>query len=137
MARPLRGSEDRNFLDAFSDAFSEGREEWTRAFREGRTAKEESENAPRWTEMTGAYPTGIRAVETAHEMAGKLDNLVGGNYLSKGLGYVPLMGKPDATRASKRDEIGIGREEEGRGRRVGQNLGTLAGDLVADNVPRF
>ena len=137
MARPLRGSEDRNFLDAFSDAFSEGREEWTRAFREGRTAKEESENAPRWTEMTGAYPTGIRAVETAHEMAGKLDNLVGGNYLSKGLGYVPLMGKPDATRASKRDEIGIGREEEGRGRRVGQNLGTLAGDLVADNTRNF
>ena len=128
MVKRLRGDKDRNFFDAFGDAFGEGREEYARAFREGRVAAEKSENAPRWTEMTGAYPTGIRAAETAHEMAGKLDKLVGGNYLSKGLGYV--VKEPNEKNVRARNEVGIGREEEGKGRRLGQNLGTLAGDLV-------
>ena len=135
MVKRLRRDKDRNFFDAFGDAFGEGREEWTRAFREGRSAAGESENAPRWTEMTGAYPTGIRATETAHEMAGKLDNLVGGNYLSKGLGYV--VKPPEIKNVRARNEVGIGRELEGKGRRLGQNLGTLAGDLVADNTRNF
>ena len=137
MARRLRNDPDRNFFDAFGDAFGEGREEWTRSFREGRTAQGKSENAPRWTEMTGAYPTGTRTVETAHEMAGKLDKVLGGDLASKGLGYVPLMGKPDSRKQLIREEIGIGREKEGKGRRLGQNLGTMAGDLVADNTRNF
>jgi len=132
----VRRGKDRTFFDAFGDAFREGREEWTRSFREGRTANELSENAPRWTEMTGAYPTGTRVVETAHEMAGKLGDAVG-LPLSDALGKVPLMGKPDRKKQAIRNEIGIGREEEGRGRRIGQNLGTLAGDLVADNTRNF
>ena len=33
--------------EAFSDAYGEGREEWTRAYRQGRKAEGEAENAPR------------------------------------------------------------------------------------------
>ena len=35
------------FGDAFNDAFGEGREEQTRAYRQGRKAEGEAENAPR------------------------------------------------------------------------------------------
>lgn len=136
MARRLRNDVDRNFFDAFGDAFGEGREEWSRSMREGRTANSQSENAPRWTEMTGAYPTGTRAVETVHEMAGKLGKAMGVD-LNTPLSKVPLMGTPDANKTRIRNDIGIGREEEGKGRRAGQNLGTLAGDLVADNTRNF
>ena len=48
------------FGEAFNDAYGEGREEWTRAFRQGRKAEGQAENAPRIDEMSGAYPTGIR-----------------------------------------------------------------------------
>ena len=136
---PRRRSQDdsRTFFDAFGDAFSEGREEWAKSHRMNRASAGVSENAPRWTEMSGAYPTGIRAVETAHEMAGKLDNALGGQYLKPALNRVPLMKEPAQRNIDNRERLGIGREMEGKGRRLGQNLGTLAGDLVADNTRNF
>ena len=138
MAPRRRSLDDsRTFFDAFGDAFSEGREEWSRSFRKNRASAGVSENAPRWTEMSGAYPTGIRAVETAHEMAGKLDNALGGEYLKPALNRIPLMKEPAQRNVDNRELLGIGREKEGKGRRLGQNLGTLAGDLVADNTRNF
>ena len=59
------------FGEAFNDAYGEGREEWTRAFRQGRKAEGQAENAPRITEMSGAYPTGIRLTELAQDVVGK------------------------------------------------------------------
>ena len=51
------------FTDAFKDAYGEGREEWSRSYREGRKTRRKSEDAPRIQEMSGAYPTGVRIKE--------------------------------------------------------------------------
>ena len=54
----------RGFIDAFKQAYGEGREDWNRAYRTERSESGKSEDASRITEMTGSYPTGIRIMET-------------------------------------------------------------------------
>ena len=104
--------------EAFKDAYGEGREEWTRAFRQGRKAEGLAENAPRMTEMTGAYPTGIRLAEMFQDAAGR--------------GVTPQ----EAARRQIRDDLGIG-VKEGAAERAGQLLGTAAADLTQDNTRNF
>jgi hypothetical protein len=106
------------FGEAFNDAFGEGREEWTRAYRQGRKAEGQAENAPRWNEMSGAYPTGIRLTELAQDIVGA---------------------KPSPQQISRRqirEDLGIG-IKQGRTERVGQLLGTAAADLTQDNTRNF
>ena len=67
-------------------------------------------------------------------MAGKLIAFGKENLPSKGLGYVEWA---EIQEWLTERMLGIGREKEGKGRRLGQNLGTLAGDLVADNTRNF
>lgn len=107
----------RGFIDAFQQAYGEGREDWNRAFRETRKANNQSENAPRWTEMMQNYPTGIRLGETLSPVREKLG-----------------LGKPDPKAALAREDIGLGRQPEGKGRRTGQVLGTLAADVTQDST---
>ena len=59
------------FTSAFRDAYGEGREEWSKAYREGRKSAGKAENAPRIDEMSGAYPTGIRIKELVDDVRGK------------------------------------------------------------------
>ena len=61
----------KGFMDALQEAYGEGREDWSRAYRAGRTANNQSEDAPRLTEMTGAYPTGIRIMENLNSLIPK------------------------------------------------------------------
>jgi hypothetical protein len=106
------------FGEAFNDAYGEGREEWTRAFRQGRKAEGQAENAPRWKEMSGAYPTGIRLTELAQDIAGR-----------------PLTPEQQ-TRRQIREDLGIG-VKQGGAERAGQLLGTAAADLTQDNTRSF
>ena len=106
------------FGEAFKDAYGEGREEWTRAYRQSRKAEGQAENAPRWDEMSGAYPTGIRLSELAQDIVGR-----------------PL--KPEQqTRRQIREDLGIG-IKQGGAERVGQLLGTAAADLTQDKPRNF
>ena len=104
--RPANG-----FIDAFKQAYGEGREDWSRAYRATRKSQGLDENAPKMTEMTGAYPTGIRVMEA--------------------------LGKADPQAAQVREDLGIGRQTKGKGRRAGQLLGTLAADVTQDNTRNF
>ena len=106
------------FGEAFNDAYGEGREEWTRAFRQGRKAEGQAENAPRITEMSGAYPTGIRLTELAQDIVGK------------------KLTPTEQTRRQIREDLGIG-IKQGRAERAGQMLGTAAADLTQDNTRNF
>lgn len=112
-ARGLAG-----FFDAASEAYGEGREEWAKAYREGRKAQGMAEDAPRWDEMTGAYPTGIRATELIQDLTGR--------------------GKDKKSRDNRaiRDDLGIG-AKTGFGPRTGQLLGTVAADITQDNSRNF
>lgn len=106
------------FSDAFREAYGEGREEWSKAYREGRKSAQRSEDAPRWDEMTGAYPTGIRIKELIDDVRGKkLDDRETNNRLI-------------------RQDLGIG-AKEGFVPRAGQVLGTLAADVTQDNTRNF
>ena len=98
-------------IDAFKQAYSEGREDWNRAYRTSRTEGGLTEDAPRVTEMTGSYPTGIRIMEA--------------------------LGQADPKKAQIREDLGIGRQPKGKGRRTGQMLGTLAADVTQDNTRSF
>ena len=106
------------FGEAFNDAYGEGREEWTRAYRQGRKAQGEAENAPRWNEMSGAYPTGIRLTELAQDAVGK------------------KLTPAEVDRRQIREDLGIG-IKQGRAARAGQLLGTAAADLTQDNTRNF
>lgn len=117
MARKPRGLG--GFFDAAREAYGEGREEWAKAFREGRKKEGKTENAPRWTEMMGAYPTGIRTGELVD------DALVS-------LGVKEL--SPIEKRARLiREDLGIG-AKTGLGPRLGQVVGTIGADLTQDNT---
>ena len=108
----------KGFIRSFRDAYGEGREEWAKAYREGRQASGVSEDAPRINEMTGAYPTGIRFKEAFQDITGaKL--------------------KPKESRARMiRDDLGIGAEKTRRDR-AGQLLGTVAKDITQDDTRGF
>ena len=104
-------SKARGFMDAFKQAYGEGREDWNRAYRTERSESGKSEDASRITEMTGSYPTGIRIMEA--------------------------LGQADPKKAQIREDLGIGRQPAGKGRRTGQLLGTLAADATQDNTRSF
>ena len=106
------------FGEAFNDAYGEGREEWTRAYRQGRKAQGEAENAPRWNEMSGAYPTGIRLTELVQDAVGK------------------RLSPAEVDRRQIREDLGIG-IKQGKAARAGQLLGTAAADLTQDNTRNF
>jgi len=106
------------FFDAFRDAYGEGREEWSKAYRESRKAQGKSESAPRIDEMGGAYPTGIRLTELAQDLTGR-----------------QLSDKNKSNRFI-RDDLGIG-TKQGAGPRAGQILGTIAADATQDNTRSF
>ena len=95
------------FGNAFNEAYGEGREEWTRAYRQGRKAEDKAENAPRIDEMSGAYPTGIRLTELVQDAVGKK--------------LTPV----ERDRRQIREDLGIG-IKEGRAARAGQLLGTAS-----------
>lgn len=110
-------SEARGLIDAFKQAYGEGRENWSQAYRQGRDNAGLSEDSTRLQEMGGAYPTGIRIMENINA--------------NTGLGEI----RPDFQRA--REQVGIGLQPKGKGRRTGQMLGTLAADLTQDNTRSF
>ena len=116
MARKPRGFG--GFFDAAQEAYGEGREEWSKAFREGRKAQSKTENAPRMTEMTGAYATGIRLKELADDLREK------------------KLSKSEKDARLIREDLGIG-AKKGLGPRAGQIAGTLAADLTQDNTRSF
>ena len=110
--------EAKGLIDAFKQAYGEGREDWNRAYRTSRTEGGLTEDAPRVTEMTGSYPTGIRVMEA--------------------LGDLNIPGiKADPKKVQIREDLGIGRQPQGKGRRTGQMLGTLAADITQDNTRSF
>ena len=117
MARKPRGLG--GFFDAAREAYGEGREEWAKAFREGRKAENKTENAPRWTEMMGAYPTGIRAGELADDALVKLG--------------LKKLDKKETDARLIREDLGIG-AKKGLGPRLGQVAGTIGADLTQDNT---
>ena len=108
----------KGFIRSFRDAYGEGREEWAKAYREGRQASGKSEDAPRINEMTGAYPTGIRIKEAVQDATG-----------------AKLTPQENRNRMI-REDLGIGAEKSRRDR-VGQILGTLAADATQDNTRSF
>ena len=101
----------RGFLDAFRKEYGLGREHWAEARRRIRWEKGQSENAPRWDEMTESYPLNVRLQE--------------------------LAGKETETASRILQNLGMGLEPEGNGRRAGQLLGTLASDLTQDTSRGF
>ena len=107
------------FFDAAKDAYGEGREEWSKQFRENRKAQGKTENAPRATEMGGAYSTGIRAVEAGKDLLDKLG--------------LRKLTKNDRNARMIREDLGIG-ARSGVGPRLGQAVGTIGADLTQDNT---
>lgn len=116
MARKPRGLG--GFFDAAQEAYGEGREEWSKAYREGRKAQGASENAPRMDEMTGAYPTGIRIKELIDDVTGK------------------KLTRKERDNRQIREDLGIG-TKQGLGPRAGQLLGTVGADLTQDSTRSF
>lgn len=103
---------------AFREAYGEGREEWSKSFREGRKSAGKAENAPRIDEMAGAYPTGIRIKELVDDISGK------------------KLTREEINNRQIRSDLGIG-AKSGVLPRTGQILGTLAADLTQDNTRNF
>ena len=110
-------AEARGFMDAFRQAYGEGREDWAQAYRQGRDNQGLSEDSTRLEEMTGAYPTGTRIAENINA--------------NTGLMHI------NRDRRKAREQVGIGLQPAGRGRRTGQMLGTIAADLTQDNTRGF
>jgi len=109
--------EARGFMDAFRQAYGEGREDWAQAYRQGRDNQGLSEDSTRLEEMTGAYPTGTRIAENINANTGLMDI--------------------NRDRRKAREQVGIGLQPAGQGRRTGQMLGTIAADLTQDNTRGF
>ena len=106
------------FFDAFREAYGEGREEWSKAFRESRKSQGKSENAPRIDEMSGAYPTGIRLTELVQDLTGR------------------QLSEDNKNNRFIRNDLGIG-AKQGTVPRAGQFLGTMAADATQDNTRSF
>ncbi len=103
--------ESNGFADAFQKEYGLGRENWAESRRRVRKAEDKAENAPRIIEMIESHPGIIRTVE----------NL---GLAKKGAEEV-------------REGMGMGLEPKGAGRRTGQLLGALAGDLTQDTSRGF
>ena len=110
------------FFDAAKEAYGEGREEWSKAYREGRKKQDETENAPRWSEMTGAYSTGIRGKELVDDALVKMG--------------LKTLSKNEVDARAIREDLGIG-AKRGMGPRAGQIVGTIGADLTQDNTRNF
>ena len=108
----------KSFGRAFRDAFGDGREEWAKAYRDGRQSAGMTEDAPRINEMTGAYPTGIRLAEALQDLTGR------------------KLKPEEENNRMIRSDLGIG-AEKGFKARAGQILGTLAADVTQDNTRSF
>lgn len=106
------------FFEAANEAYGEGREEWSKAYREGRKAQGVSENAPRIDEMTGAYPTGIRIKEAFDDLTGR------------------KLSKKESDNRLIREDLGIGPKSDPI-ERAGQLVGTAGADLTQDNTRNF
>ena len=117
-----RNDPNRGFWDAFGDAAGEGREDWSRQFRANRRSAGLDENAPRWDEMMGSHPTGIRLAEVIHAARAKRNSDYANSQKAKQMEQEML----------NRADLGIGRENSGNGRQAGQLLGTLTNDVIND-----
>ena len=100
----------KNLSESFQGAFTEDRQDWDRAYREERILKGQTEDAPRFSQMSATYPTSVRIREN--------------------------LGIADPTAVSARESMNMGLEE-GPTRRAGQMLGTLAQDVVQDKGRSF
>ena len=105
------GKRSRGFIDAFKREYGLGAENWAEARRRVRDKGGLAENAPRIQEMAEAHPLIIRARE----------NLGLANDNAKGV----------------REDMNMGLEPKGRGRRAGQLLGALAADATQDKTRSF
>ena len=110
------------FFDAAKEAYGEGREEWSKAYREGRKVAGKTENAPRMSEMTGAYSTGIRGKELVDDALVKMG--------------LKNLSKKERDARMIREDLGIG-AKSGVGPRLGQVVGTIGADLTQDNTRNF
>ena len=110
------------FQEGFRDKYSEGREDYTRAFYSGRELKGQDPEGTRMQTMLGTNPTLTSLRDTASEIPG----------LSK----VPVLGSmltSDPIMRGKREEMGMGLSKEPM-RKTGQLLGVLANDLTQDHT---
>ena len=105
------GKRSRGFVDAFQKEYGLGAENWAESRRRVRSDAGLSENAPRIQEMAEAHPLIIRLRE--------------------------ILGKADSNAMLVREDMKMGLEPEGSGRRTGQLLGALAGDLTQDKTRSF
>jgi len=103
------------FQDAFKKEYGLGRENWAEARRRVRDAEGKAENAPRIIEMVQAHPGIIRAGELIRQQRNIRNN------------------KGDLIR----EDMGMGLEPAGNGRRAGQFLGAMAADLTQDTSRGF
>ncbi len=99
------------FADAFQKEYGLGRENWAENRRRVRKAEDKAENAPRIIEMIESHPGVIRTIEN--------------------------LGLAKSGAEEVREGMGMGLEPKGRGRRSGQLLGALAGDLTQDTSRGF
>lgn len=114
--------DNRGFLQAFGDAVGEGREDWSRQFRQNRKNQGKDENAVRAAELFGSHPGISRTNELIHEIRKARQ---------------PQYAQSDTAKLIEqqmqvRRDLGIGREKAGNGRQAGQLLGTAAHDIVND-----
>ena len=101
----------RGFVDAFKKEYGLGRENWAEQRRRVRDVQGLAENAPRIVEMVEGHPGIIRMREN--------------------------LGMADRTAEMVREDMGIGLEPKGEGRRAGQMLGAMAADLTQDTSRGF
>jgi hypothetical protein len=101
----------RGFVDAFKKEYGLGRENWAEQRRRVRYAEGKAENAPRILEMIEGHPGIIRMREN--------------------LGLSPKRAE------MVREDMGLGLEPKGSGRRAGQMLGAMAADLTQDTSRGF
>ena len=105
------GRRSRGFVDAFKKEYGLGAENWAEARRRVRNDAGLAENAPRIQEMAEAHPLIIRLREN--------------------------LGKADSNAMLVRDDMNMGLEPKGSGRRAGQLLGATAADLTQDKTRSF
>ena len=105
------GKRSRGFIDALKKEYGLGAENWAEARRRVRDKGGLAENAPRIQEMAEAHPLIIRAREN--------------------------LGLADENAKGVREDMNMGLEPKGRGRRAGQLLGALAADATQDKTRSF
>ena len=105
------GKRSRGFIDAFKGEYGLGAENWAEARRRVRDKGGLAENAPRIQEMAEAHPLVIRLREN--------------------------LGLADNNAIGVREDMNMGLEPKGGGRRAGQLLGAFAADVTQDKSRSF